>query len=64
MVIGLKAIKGISFVKLLVKKFQLTKEIFIYEIEKGEMESLIPEVLSQRHLPYSFRFYDPTIAII
>jgi hypothetical protein len=28
------------------------------------MESLIPNDLSQDKLPYSFRFYDPIIAII
>ena len=33
------------------------------DIEGGD-EALIPKELSQDQLPYSFRFYDPIIAII
>ena len=33
------------------------------EIEQG-LEAFIPQELSVSHLPYSFRFYDPILAII
>ena len=64
MVLGLKAVHGVTFIEVLLKKYQLVKEIMLYEIEKGDMESLIPNDLSQAKFPYSFRYYDPIVAII
>ena len=37
--------------------------MFIYNIELGR-ETLIPKDLCQDHLPLSYRYYDPIIAII
>ena len=44
-------------------KIQLTKQIFIQDIEEG-LETIIPKELSQSRLPYSCRYYDPILAIL
>lgn len=63
MILGIKAIKGILYAEILLKKIQMVKNLILYDIEKGN-EILIPKELGQSSLPYSFRYYDPIIAII
>ena len=63
MILGVKTFKGILFVEILLQKYQLLKELFLFEIEDGRA-TFIPKDLSQDHLPMSFRYYDPIIAIV
>mmetsp|Transcript_14114 Transcript_14114/g.21992 ORF Transcript_14114/g.21992 Transcript_14114/m.21992 type:complete len:146 (-) Transcript_14114:533-970(-) len=63
LVIGLKAIRGLVFLRVLLKKIELARELFLMDIEEG-LEVFIPKDLSQDHLPYSFRYYDPIIPIV
>ena len=63
MILGMKAIKGILYVEALLKKIKMVKNFQLFDIEKGN-QILIPQELSQSNLPYSFRYYDPIIAII
>jgi hypothetical protein len=44
-------------------KISLVKEIILYDLEKGH-DILIPKELSLEYMPYSFRYYDPIIAMI
>ena len=63
LILSCKFITGIVYIKALLLKFKLVKEVFIYEIEKGN-ETIIPLDLSQDKLPLSYRYYDSIIAII
>ena len=53
----------IFFIKLLMYKVQMIRQLFVLELEQGQ-ESYIPRELSHDSLPYSFRFYDPIIQIV
>ena len=63
MILGVKGLKGILYVELLLEKIRIMKEMFLNEIEDGG-ETFIPRDLSQDNFPMSFRYYDPIIAII
>jgi len=63
MLLGLKALKPFLYVEAILEKLKLIKDVFLWEIEEG-VESFIPKELSQDHMPSSFRYYDPIIAII
>lgn len=63
MLIGLKAVGDLLFLKCLVKRVELTKKIFMQDVEEGG-EIFIPQELSQNQLPYSFRYYDPILTFI
>ena len=63
MLIGLRALKPILFVEAILEKMKIIKDVFLWEIEEG-IESFIPKELSQDHMPSSYRYYDPIIAII
>ena len=63
MCINLKALKGIIMLNAMLKKIQLQKELFVLDIEDGN-EIYIPSSLTQDRLPYSFRFYDPILALV
>ena len=63
MCINLKALKGIIMLNAMLKRIKLQKELFVLDIEDGN-EIYIPSALTQDRLPYSFRFYDPIIALI
>ena len=60
---NLRAVKNVTFLKVILKKIRLAKELFLIDIEQGH-ESFIPKELSQDNLPYSMRFYDPIMQII
>ena len=45
MILGVKSFKGILFVEILLQKYQLLKELFLFEIEDGH-ETFIPKDLS------------------
>lgn len=55
--------KGIIYVKAILKRIEIQKEMFVSELLKGDAV-YIPWDLSQDNLPWSFRFYDPIIQII
>ena len=63
MCINLKALKGVIMLNAMLKKIQLQKELFVLDIEDGN-EIYIPSSLTQDRLPYSFRFYDPILALV
>ena len=57
LVLNLKAADKILFIKLVLKKIELAKKLFVLEIEQGE-EVFIPAEISINSYPMSFRFYD------
>jgi hypothetical protein len=63
LLIQFKAIHGEIYIRTIIKRINVAKEIFIMNIELG-LETFIPKVLSQDHLPVSFRFYDPILHIV
>jgi hypothetical protein len=63
LLLSLKLFGGMLFLRLLMYKIQLAKEIFMIELELGK-EVFVPKDLSQSKLPISFRYYDPIINII
>ena len=60
---GLRCVKGYLFIRLMLYKYKIAKELFTLEIEQG-CPVLIPKELSQKHLPKSFRYYDPHMRIV
>ena len=60
LVIGLKCIKGPLFLKILKEKYEITKKLFLQEVQDGG-DVFIPQDLSQNRLPWSFRYYDPLL---
>jgi hypothetical protein len=63
MMLACKSLRGSLYLEVLLEKYKLVKELFINEVENGT-ETYIPKDLSQDHLPMSYRYYDPIIAII
>ena len=61
MIINLKLIHGIHYLKTVLKKKEISRELFILSMEDGS-EVYIPKDLSQDHLPISFRYYDHLLA--
>ena len=59
----LRAIHGQVYLMALLKRIELEKAEFVYQIEEGE-QVFIPRDLSQDELPQSFRYYDPIMAIV
>ena len=57
MLLNLKLLSGVVFIQTLLRRIELTKEIFVSEIEQGK-EVFICSDLSQDQLPKSFRYYD------
>lgn len=62
LMLSLKMLKGLFFIETLLTKIKLAKQIFVLDVEQGQ-EVFILDDLSQRHLPLSFRYYDPIIQI-
>ena len=58
-----KALNGLSLFKAMLTRIRMTRKLFVMDVETG-LEVRIPDLLSQSHLPYSFRFYDPIFAFI
>lgn len=44
-------------------RIQYMRELFLMDVESG-VEVLIPQELSQKKLPHSFRYYDPILNIV
>lgn len=63
LILRLRVLQDIFFIKALLMKFELSKRLFVLEIEQGQ-EVYIPEDMSQRKLPLSFLYYDPVLRII
>ena len=57
------AVKGLLLVKTILKRIQLSKQLFMLEIEQGN-EVFIPQDLSQDQFPISFWYYDSILKII
>ena len=60
---GLRCVKGILFIRLMLKRIKIAKQLFTFEIEQGS-EAYIPRELSQKSLPLSFKFYDPMMKMV
>ena len=58
-----RLIGGVVFLKTLLKRIELAKELFILDLEKGD-EVLIPPELSQERLPASFKYYYCILAVV
>lgn len=58
-----RLIGGVVFLKTLLKRIELAKELFMLDLEKGD-EVLIPPELSQDNLPASFKYYDCILAVV
>lgn len=54
------ALRGLNYIEAALKKIALTKQTVVAQIEMGN-EVHIPAILSQDHLPVSFRYYDSLI---
>ena len=63
MLINMKAISGVLYLKALIKRVELAKFLFVHEIEYGK-EVFIPNELSQDRLPHAFRYYDPILSFV
>lgn len=60
---GVGCFQGLTFIEILLKQISLAKEIFLLNLAQGD-EIIIPEELSQKKLPLSYRFYDPIMKLI
>lgn len=60
--LGVGNITDVFYIKTLIKKKQLVKQIFVQKVEHST-EVFIPLELSCDQYPYSFRYYDPIIQI-
>ena len=56
-------IKGPRYIEALLVKIDLKKQMFLMDLENG-IEVLIPDELSQDHMPPSFRYYDLILMLI
>ena len=63
LVCSMRMVTDFFFIKVLLMKFELTKRLFVLEIEQG-METSISDDITQSDLPWSFRFYDPVLKIV
>jgi hypothetical protein len=54
---------GILYIKAMLMKIELSKQIFVLEIQDG-LEVFISKDLSMENLPLSFRYYDPIIHLL
>lgn len=61
--INMKAIRDLLFIKCALMKTQLAKELFVLEIEQSR-ESYIPNELAQDHLPMNFWYYDAILMYV
>ena len=61
--INMKAIRDLLFIKCALMKTQLAKELFVLEIEQSR-ESYIPNELAQDHLPMNFWYYDAILMFV
>ena len=56
-------LNGQYFLRLLLKKLKVAKQLFVIEIQKGD-EVMIPKELSTKGMPISFTYYDGIVLII
>ena len=61
--IQLKAAQNLGLIKIILKRIELARKIFIMNIEIG-LEVLIPKQLTMQNLPMNFRYYDPIQLIV
>lgn len=63
LLIKIKAVRDEVYIRIIIKRIEISKEIFLMNIELG-LETYIPRELSQELLPISFRFYDPIMIMV
>ena len=63
LVIQLKAVRDEVYIRIIIKRIEISKEIFSMNIELG-LETFIPKILAQHSMPISFRFYDPIMNLV
>ena len=55
-------LEGPQYIIAVINKIKVSKEMFVLDLELGQ-EVPVPDVLSMKKLPQSFRYYDPIIQI-
>ena len=63
LLIQLKAVRDEVYIRIILKRIEISKEIFLMNIELG-LETFIPKVLAQDTMPISFRFYDSIMNLV
>ena len=53
-------LEGPQYIIAVINKIKVSKEMFVLDLELGQ-EVPVPDVLSMKKLPQSFRYYDPII---
>ena len=61
--LGVGGLTDIFYLKAVIRKIELQKQMFVLELEQGQ-EVYIPNELSCDTYPQAFRFYDPIIQVI
>ena len=59
----LKCINGLSYIKCLLTRISISKNLFVLEMEQGN-DVFIPKDLTQSRLPMSMRYYDAILAVV
>ena len=60
----MKFFHGQYLLKMMLKKIQVAKDLFIIDIEQEGNETKIPAEIGEYKLPLSFRFYDPLVKMV
>ena len=63
LVMNFKMITGVVYLKAILKKIQLARDLLVLDVETGK-EAMIPKLLSQDWLPQSFRYYDAVLKMV
>ena len=65
MLVNWKMLKGPLYIRAILRRINLTKQLFILEVEHNPGHvMIIPKDLNQDYLPQSFHFYDSLIRMI
>ena len=57
MILGIRAVRSVLYILVMLSKIQAVKKIFALQVEQGD-EVYIPNELSLKHLPINYQFYD------
>ena len=58
LLIGLQCFQGYTYIRMMLKLIEVTKQLFITDIESGD-EVYISSLISLSCFPMSFHYYDP-----
>ena len=63
LLVQLRVARGVIYLRALLKKIEIAKELFLLELQEGK-DVLIPVELRQDCLPASFRYYDSILRFV